>query len=336
IRWAMVETGTRKPRAISSVVRPPRTRRVSATRASFERTGWQAVKMRPRRSSPTSSPIGVSNSTPSCVRSNSRPISSCLRSSVLRRRIRSNARCLAVPMSQAPGRSGTPSAGHCSSAATRASCASSSAVPMSPTTRASPAISRADSIRQIASVARCASAVAALRRPGLSDACPAPRPMARGPSHALVFEDLTDLEGPAVIRCPLEPLEGLIDRAHLPQPVSGHKLLGLRERPVDDGALLAVETDTLALRARVEPAGLEHHARFVQLVVELLVLRHRLRRWGSRRRALLAFLRHDQHTHLCLLLLQLPHRDGLGLLPSHPLIECQMAISTRADCSEML
>src|SRR5437016_2359833 len=139
------------------------------------------------------------------------------------------------------------------------------------------------------------------RRPGLSDACPARRPMARGPSHALVFEDLTDLEGPTVIRCPLEPLEGLIDRAHLPQPVPGHELLGLRERPVDDGALLAVETDTLALRTRVEPAGLEHHARLDQLVVELLILRHRLRCWGSRRRALLAFLRHDQHTHLCLL-----------------------------------
>src|SRR2546426_857616 len=197
--------------------------------------------------------------------------------------------------------------------ATRASCASASAAPMSPTRRASPAMSRADSIRQIASVARCASAFAASRRPGLSDVCPARRPMARGPSHALVFEDLTDLEGPAVIRCPFEPLEGLIHRAHLPQPVPGHKLLGLRERPVDDGALLAVETDTLALRARVEPAGLEHHARFDQLVVELLILRHRLRRWGSRRRALLAFLRHDQHTHLCLLLLQLPHRDGLGL-----------------------
>src|SRR5439155_1277230 len=110
-------------------------------------------------------------------------------------------------MSQAPGRSGTPWAGHCSSAATRASCASSSAVPMSPTTRVSPA------------------------------------------------------------------------------------------------------------------ASLEHHPRFDQLFIELLILRHGVRRWGSCRLALVAFLCQYQHTHLCLLLLQLPLPSGLGLLRPHPLIE---------------
>src|SRR5713226_3453026 len=297
----MVETGTRKARAISSVVRPPRTRSVSATRASLERTGWQAMKMRPRRSSPTSSSIAVSRSKTSRAISTSRPISSCLRSSVLRRRIKSIARCFAVPISQAPGRSGTPSAGHCSSAATRASCASSSAVPMSPTTRASPAMSRADSIRQIASIARCASLAAVSRRPGPSGTSLFRGPMAKAPSHPLVFEDLTDLEDPAIVGCPLEPLESLVDRAHLPQPIPGHELLGLRERPVDDGALLAVEPNALALRARVEAASLEHHPRLDQLFVELLVLRHSFRRWGSRRLALLAFLCHYQYTHLCLL-----------------------------------
>ena len=45
------------------------------------------------------------------------------------RRTRSMARRLAVAMSQAPGLSGTPDCGHCSSAATSASCASSSAMP---------------------------------------------------------------------------------------------------------------------------------------------------------------------------------------------------------------
>ena len=40
---------------------------------------------------------------------------------------RSIARCFAVAMSHAPGLSGTPDAGHCSSAATSASCARSSA-----------------------------------------------------------------------------------------------------------------------------------------------------------------------------------------------------------------
>src|SRR6266852_5931574 len=318
IRWAMAGTGTRKARAISSVVRPPRTRSVSATRASFAKTGWQAMKMSPRRSSPTSSSTAGSKSKPSRARSKSRPISSCFRSSILRRRMRSIARCFAVPMSQAPGRSGTPSLGHCSSAATSASCASSSAVPMSPTTRASPAMSRADSIRQIASIARCTSVAGVSRRTGPAGASPFLGTMARAPSHAFELENLTDLEGPALVGCTLEPLERFIDRPHLPQPVPGHELLGLRERPVDHGALLAVEPNPLALRARVEAASLEYHPRLDQLFVELLVLRHRFWRWGSRLVTLLAFLGHYQHTHLCLLLLQLPHRYGLGPMRPSP------------------
>src|SRR2546426_5626495 len=60
-------------------------------------------------------------------------------------------------MSQAPGLSGTPDSGHCSSAATRASCARSSAMPTSRTIRARPAMSLADSILQTASIARCVS-----------------------------------------------------------------------------------------------------------------------------------------------------------------------------------
>src|SRR5207302_5654981 len=198
----------------------------------------------------------------------SRPISSCLRSSVWRRRMRSIARCFAVPISQAPGLSGTPEVGHCSSAATSASCASSSAVPMSPTRRASPAMSRADSIRQIASIARCASSGARSRRGST----------VRVPSRTLVHGDLADLEAAAVVRCALEPFEGLVDRAHLPQPVPRHELLALGERPVDDPALLAVELDPFALRARREPATPDDDAGLDELLVELLVLGHRLRR----------------------------------------------------------
>src|SRR5580658_9319451 len=63
------------------------------------------------------------------------------------------ARCLAAAISQAPGLSGTPDFGHCSSAATRASCARSSATPTSRTIRARPAISLGDSILQTASIA---------------------------------------------------------------------------------------------------------------------------------------------------------------------------------------
>ena len=91
-------------------------------------------------------------------------------------RSRSIARCFAVAMSQAPGLSGTPDSGHCSSAATSASCARSSARPTSRTIRARPAMSLADSILQTASIARWVSvAVTAtdqsifLRRCNISD-----------------------------------------------------------------------------------------------------------------------------------------------------------------------
>src|SRR5882757_786419 len=63
------------------------------------------------------------------------------------------ARCFAVAISHAPGPSGTPRTGHCSSAITRASCASSSAAPTSPVIRVRPAMRRGDSIRQTASIA---------------------------------------------------------------------------------------------------------------------------------------------------------------------------------------
>jgi hypothetical protein len=93
----------------------------------------------------------------SCRSWRSRPSSSCLRSRSLLRRSLSMARCLAVAISHAPGLSGMPDSGHCSSAATSASCASSSARPTSRTMRASPAMILADSIRQTASMARCVS-----------------------------------------------------------------------------------------------------------------------------------------------------------------------------------
>src|SRR5207244_6193394 len=68
-------------------------------------------------------------------------------------------------MSQAPGLSGTPVPGQVSSAATRASCASSSARPTSRTIRASPAMTLADSILQTASIALCvADAVTVIDR----------------------------------------------------------------------------------------------------------------------------------------------------------------------------
>ena len=159
MRWAIVASLVRKARAISSAVRPPITRSVSAARASAESMGWQAVKMRPKSSSPrsTSMAASIASAALSCAPSSSRAISSCLRSRILSRRIASIARRLAAVISQAPGLAGTPVLGHSESAMTRASCANSSARSTSRTTRARPAMSLARSMRKIASIARCVS-----------------------------------------------------------------------------------------------------------------------------------------------------------------------------------
>jgi hypothetical protein len=79
--------------------------------------------------------------------------SPCFRSSIRRLRSWSRARFFAVAISHAPGLSGIPASGHCSSALTSASCARSSASPTSRTMRTRPPSSRADSIRQTASMA---------------------------------------------------------------------------------------------------------------------------------------------------------------------------------------
>ena len=83
----------------------------------------------------------------------------------VRWRSTSSARRFADVVSQAAGLSGTPSAGQCSSAATSASCAHSSARPRSRVSRATLATTRADSICQIAaSVSATAPAAAVIAR----------------------------------------------------------------------------------------------------------------------------------------------------------------------------
>ena len=51
IRLAIVGSAARNPRAISSVVRPPSSRRVSAILASVDSTGWQEMNISRSRSS---------------------------------------------------------------------------------------------------------------------------------------------------------------------------------------------------------------------------------------------------------------------------------------------
>ena len=111
-RWAIVGSGTRKARAISGVVRPPRVRSVSATRASIASAGWQHVKISRSRSS--GMPLTSSSLPPSASRRASFSRVSVLRRRFASRRRRSIARRLAVVVIHAPGLSGTPSRGHVS------------------------------------------------------------------------------------------------------------------------------------------------------------------------------------------------------------------------------
>ena len=114
-RFAMVGSGTRKARAISSVVRPPSVRRVSATWASSASAGWQQVKTSSRRSSGMIVSSMVSSM--ASGRSSRRVFAASVRS----RRMRSIARFRAVVTSQARGLSGDPSRGHRSAAIANAS-----------------------------------------------------------------------------------------------------------------------------------------------------------------------------------------------------------------------
>ena len=166
---------------MSSVSSPQTSFRVSAERASGDRIGWAAMKIRPRRSSARSP---STSSARSC--STTCGLVAATRCTLLRwvsrRRIRSTARYRAVVCSQAAGLSGTPSCRHFSIAATNVSCASSSAVSRSPTNRASRASTRGDSTRHkvatVASMFAAFMAVVAVAESG-PGATGGPRPRRR-------------------------------------------------------------------------------------------------------------------------------------------------------------
>ena len=158
MRWASVDGSVRKACAISSVVRPQTSRRVSATRASGVRTGWQHVKMsRSRSSSMFSSSIVLGSAL--CAFSCSARFA-CEASKRARRRIASMALKRPVETSHARGFAGSPSFGHCSNAALKASCSASSATSKSPRRRIRLARIRRDCDRYTAStLPRISSAV---------------------------------------------------------------------------------------------------------------------------------------------------------------------------------
>src|SRR3954469_21505286 len=76
--------------------------------------------------------------------------------------------------------------------------------------------------------------------------------------------DLALLEGG-----PLQPLDRLFLRSHLPQPEPGDQLLGLGKRSIDDSSLAALEATPGSLRAGLQPFACQHNAGLGQLLIEL-------------------------------------------------------------------
>ena len=123
MRCAIVGSGTRNARAISTVVRPATDRSVSAICCVRGSTGWQHMNSRMSMSSASSvSAAGaVAGSVQVATVSSRRCLACSLRS-------RSVSRREATVMSHAFGFPGTPVSGHVVAAAISASCTASSAV----------------------------------------------------------------------------------------------------------------------------------------------------------------------------------------------------------------
>src|SRR5207253_8142926 len=117
------------------------------------------------------------------------------------------------------------------------------------------------------------------------------------------------------------------------EPEAGHKLLRLRERPVDHDPLAAAETDASTFRARLQALAGEHHPRLHQLFVELPHgVEDLLVRKNPRLRVLVGL--HDHHeTHRRVSLLvggRLDRPSGPGMNAASTLnVERRSARSTR-------
>src|SRR5260370_39477027 len=201
------------------------------------------------------------------------------------------ARCLAVAMSEAPGLSGRPDFGHCSSAATRASCARSSARPTSRTIRASPAMSLGDSILQPASMARCVSVAVTATDHNIFIAPAQAGTLRRialllGRRTRKLLYVLGAVFWPAHLAnlglsFPARPvflvklheedrrLDRLFPRLQLKLSKAADDLLSLGEGPVGHSHLPPKESDAGALHSGGEPPAPEHRSGFVRLFAKL-------------------------------------------------------------------
>ena len=177
IRWRIVASGTRKPRAISDACRPPSSRSVNATWASGARAGWQQVKINRKRSSLIAASSNMSSSKASSKASgwSSVIVARCSRwPRVDSRLMRSRARLRAVTVIHAPGLGGRPVSGQRSVATTNASWTDSSARSMLPRSRTRPATTRPYSSRNTRAMASDVRAEGI--RPRCRPGTDAPRP----------------------------------------------------------------------------------------------------------------------------------------------------------------
>src|SRR6266571_8749913 len=211
MRWAIVASETRNAAAISGVVKPATARSVSATCASCARAGWQHVKIRRRRSSASGASGGAMD------RSRSATFSAYRWS----RRSRSMARRRAAVISHAPGLSGMPCAGHFSSAATRLSWTTSSAMSKLPMRRTIAPVSLAASSRNTAVSAASVTFLVSVR-----------------PSSFHSRPDLDRAGAPC-----LGHLERLVEILHLHDGESADDLFRLDERAVGDDGLAVLKTN---------------------------------------------------------------------------------------------
>ena len=292
MRWAIVGSGTRKARAISSVVRPPSRRSVSATRASVRQhrmAGGEDQAQQVVADVVVERGVEVGRRAFAArPRARGRAPRACARAACCGAagRWRDAWRSSSARRRDCPG---CPTCGHCSSAATSASCASSSARPTSRTMRARPAISlrrldaedRVDGVMGVGRRHGDRSHHLAIRRRKL-----ARRRLVRSGRLRLrrvgaflricwrVFSSRARLlgrerprrrsppprrsgaartrPGPAPPGSAWSSGSASSIDLHLEQGVGGDQLLRLGEGAVDDGELAAREPDPLALGARVQ------------------------------------------------------------------------------------
>src|SRR5690554_5760233 len=264
MRCCTVATGTSSIRAISSVVRPPTTRRVNATCASRESTGWHAVNTSRSRSSS----IGCHSSSPASSRSCA--IVRYRSSSRSRRRQPSIALRFATAVSQAPAFCGTPDSGHCFSASTTASWARSSARPRSPVTLASVATMRPLSMRQTASTARRMSGIVASALLRFGGQLFAPGGLLLDvlvvgvvAENLFVSRDTPHFElASRAKRAAARPLGGLLPAGDIDDPETVEQFVDFTVGAVRDNRLLRREVDHETLLGGAESFAGEHHARF--------------------------------------------------------------------------